>query len=101
MTFGLLVSAPRSGGGKTVVALGLMRALARRGLAVAAAKNGPDYIDPAFHAAATGQASRTLDTWAMAPHLFFSDRPPPGRNLVCDAPGGSQKPPYGGKICWA
>ena len=70
MTRGFLISAPRSGSGKTVVSLGLMRALARRGLAVAAAKNGPDYIDPAFHAAATSRASFNLDTWAMAPDLL-------------------------------
>ena len=72
ISLGLLVSAPRSGSGKTVVALGLMRALARRGLAVAAAKNGPDYIDPAFHAAATGRASRNLDTWAMTSTLLHA-----------------------------
>jgi cobyrinic acid a,c-diamide synthase len=70
MTDGLLISAPRSGSGKTVVTLGLMRAFARRGLRVAGAKNGPDYIDPAFHAAATGRASLNLDTWAMGPHLI-------------------------------
>ena len=64
---GLLISAPRSGAGKTTVTLGLLKALARRGLSVHAAKTGPDYIDPAFHAAATGVGSVNLDSWAMPP----------------------------------
>jgi len=70
MTHGFLVAAPRSGSGKTVLTLGLMRAFASQGLRVAAAKNGPDYIDPAFHAAATGRPGVNLDTWAMEPGLI-------------------------------
>ncbi|MBV9568118.1 MAG: cobyrinate a,c-diamide synthase [Hyphomicrobiales bacterium] len=67
---GLLVAAPRSGAGKTTLTLGLMRALARRGVAVAGAKCGPDYIDPGFHAAACGRASVNLDSWAMSTRLI-------------------------------
>jgi len=81
MARGLIISAPRSGSGKTTVTLALLAALRRRGIAVRAAKSGPDYIDPAFHAAATGHAGLNLDTWAMPPALIDA--------LAADAAGSS------------
>lgn len=62
---GLILAAPTSGAGKTTVTLGLLRALKNAGHVVRSAKSGPDYIDPQFHAAATGRPCVNLDAWAM------------------------------------
>lgn len=64
---GLLVAAPRSGSGKTVVTLGLLAALRRRGLDVRPAKTGPDYIDAAILGRVAGTDAINLDPWAMRP----------------------------------
>lgn len=67
MARGVLIAAPASGSGKTVVTLGLLRHLRQTGMSAASIKVGPDFIDPAFHAAASGRACLNLDTWAMRP----------------------------------
>ncbi len=64
-----MIAAPASGHGKTTVAIGLMAALARAGHTVSGHKVGPDYIDPGYHALATGRPGRNLD-----PHMVGEDR---------------------------
>ena len=68
MAKAIVVAAPASGSGKTLITLGLLRALRNSGVRVAAAKVGPDYIDPRFHEAATGRPCYNLDPWAMSPN---------------------------------
>ncbi len=63
----LIIAAPASGSGKTVITLALLRHFRDTGLKVSSFKIGPDYIDPAFHRAASGRACVTLDGWAMRP----------------------------------
>lgn len=85
---GLLIAAPSSGSGKTTVTLGLLRALRNAGHAIAPGKSGPDYIDPAFHAAASGVPCLNFDPWGMRSELLLANasvHSAGGRTLVIEA----------------
>jgi len=66
MSRGIIIAAPGSGSGKTTLTLAMLRWLRDAGISVASGKVGPDYIDPAYHAAASGRTCHNLDTWSMS-----------------------------------
>lgn len=94
---GLIIAAPQSGGGKTTVTLGILRALSRDGIAVRGAKSGPDYIDPRFHEAACGHPCVNLDAWAMSEERIRSLAAGPGLLVIEGAMGLFDGAPPDGK----
>ncbi|MCR4713902.1 MAG: cobyrinate a,c-diamide synthase [Treponemataceae bacterium] len=73
----IVIAAPKSGSGKTLVSIALMKALSIRGKKVSAFKCGPDYIDPLFHKKILDVPSKNLDLFFSDPvtihHLFADD----------------------------
>lgn len=86
-TNGLIIAAPSSGSGKTVVTLGLLAQLKSQGVRVASLKSGPDYIDPAFHARATGRPCFNADRWAMREDTLMAAAASAGQDtdvVICE-----------------
>lgn len=67
MMRGLILAAPQSGSGKTVITQAFIRHLLHQGHTVIPAKTGPDYIDPQFLSLAARKSCINLDPWAMRP----------------------------------
>lgn len=65
----LVIAGTSSGSGKTTLATGLLAALTARGVTATGAKVGPDFIDPSYHALATGRPGRNLDAFLSGPEL--------------------------------
>ncbi|MEM7290264.1 MAG: cobyrinate a,c-diamide synthase, partial [Pseudomonadota bacterium] len=83
---GLMLAAPSSGSGKTLITLALLRALSNQGVSISPAKAGPDYIDPGFHGLACRSPSINLDPWAMGEErLRLLTLGQPGNNILIEA----------------
>jgi cobyrinic acid a,c-diamide synthase len=80
----LVVAGTHSGVGKTTVATGLIAALRRAGHRPAAAKVGPDFIDPGYHSLASGRPPRNLDPWLCGPDAIapLAGRAAAGRDIL-------------------